>query len=189
MNHFYQNTELLSENSMFTASKLYQMGVTNCRENGTVIEVGSWVGQGLAFLAVEAANVTKNISVISIDAFLGNPYSGEIERKDTQWEVFRRNLASVWKDLFVIKSRSHLAAEFFADDSVDFVFIDADHSLEAVRLDLAAWWPKVCSGGIFSGHDYRHPPVKQALDEFTTKNNIQYKTGTPVENTWYIFKE
>ena len=189
MDHFYQSTELLNEPSMFTASKLYQMGVINCRENGTVIEIGSWVGQGIAFLAVEAENANKNISVISIDAFLGNVCSGEFYGKNAQWKVFKRNLAPVWKDLYVIKSRSHLAARFFADNSVDFVFIDADHSLKAVRLDLAAWWPKVCSGGIFSGHDYRRPPVKQALDEFTTKNNIRYKIGTPVENIWYIFKE
>ena len=79
----------------------------------------------------------------------------------------------------VHKRLSHEAADAFADRSLDFVFIDASHELDEVRQDLAAWWPKMRSGGLFAGHDYAdyvggdpatagkaHPGVKQAVDEF-----------------------
>lgn len=39
----------------------------------------------------------------------------------------------------------------------DLVFIDADHHVEHVLADCAAWWPCVKPGGILCGHDYGHP--------------------------------
>lgn len=46
------------------------------------------------------------------------------------------------------------AANKFNDNSLDFVYIDGDHSL-AMLLDLYAWIPKIRIGGICSGHDYK----------------------------------
>lgn len=46
------------------------------------------------------------------------------------------------------------AAEEFEDGSVDFVYIDGNHSLKYVIEDLCAWVPKVRPGGIVCGHDY-----------------------------------
>ncbi len=67
-----------------------------------------------------------------------------------------------------IQSDSAKAAGPFADHSVDLVFIDADHSEEGTRRDLAAWLPKVREHGIVCGHDYgshAYPGVKTAVDE------------------------
>lgn len=50
---------------------------------------------------------------------------------------------------------------------VDFVFIDGDHSAEAVSADIRAWRPKVRPGGMLCGHDYgdpKHPGVRAAVD-------------------------
>ena len=46
------------------------------------------------------------------------------------------------------------AAVAFNDRSLDFVYIDGNHSLPYVVSDLHAWVPKVCKGGIVAGHDY-----------------------------------
>src|SRR5512139_6522 len=53
-----------------------------------------------------------------------------------------------------VNCRSPEAAEQFPDKMFDFVFIDADHSLEAVERDIAAWRPKIKDGGLLCGHDY-----------------------------------
>jgi predicted O-methyltransferase YrrM len=37
----------------------------------------------------------------------------------------------------------------------DFIFIDADHSYEAVRQDFLAWAPKLAPGGVLAFHDSR----------------------------------
>lgn len=58
------------------------------------------------------------------------------------------------------------AAREVPDGSLDFVFIDADHSFEAVQRDIEAWRSKVRPGGWFGGHDYnrKFPGVLRAVD-------------------------
>jgi predicted O-methyltransferase YrrM len=59
------------------------------------------------------------------------------------------------------------AAGLFKDESLDAVFIDADHSYEAVKMDIQNWMPKVRRGGILAGHDYNSawPGVIRAVNE------------------------
>ena len=50
-----------------------------------------------------------------------------------------------------------VAATRFEDGSLDFVYLDGNHSFENVAADLAAWSRKVRPGGIIAGHDFvRH---------------------------------
>lgn len=64
--------------------------------------------------------------------------------------------------------------------ALDFAFLDGDHSEQGVAKDLAAYWPKVVSGGIFCGHDYdlrqKIPHirgVKRAVDAFSKRENVR----------------
>jgi predicted O-methyltransferase YrrM len=96
-----------------------------------------------------------------------------------------RNAATVGTSGFglrrvIIARPSVEAAENFDDNSMDFVFLDADHSYESVKADITAWWPKIKPGGWLCGHDYggwlvvkrggketkQYFGVKQAVDEF-----------------------
>lgn len=54
----------------------------------------------------------------------------------------------------MIRSTSEKAAEIIPDESLDFVYIDANHAYKYVVQDLELWYPKVKSGGLISGHDY-----------------------------------
>jgi hypothetical protein len=69
------------------------------------------------------------------------------------------------------------AAELFHDGTLDFVYIDGNHNLQNVIADLAAWTPKVCSGGIIAGHDYRKP-----------KNNIGHHVVEAVNAWTYAYR-
>ena len=42
----------------------------------------------------------------------------------------------------------------FEDESLDFIYIDANHAYDFVVEDINLWFPKLKKGGIFSGHDY-----------------------------------
>lgn len=44
--------------------------------------------------------------------------------------------------------------DLFNDESLDFIYIDANHSYDYVKADLEMWYPKLKKGGILSGHDY-----------------------------------
>jgi len=60
------------------------------------------------------------------------------------------------------------ASKCIPDESLDFVFIDADHTEEAVRSDINNWLPKIRKGGLLSGHDISWPSVKNAVTSFGT---------------------
>jgi cephalosporin hydroxylase len=69
---------------------------------------------------------------------------------------------------------------------LDMVFIDADHSYEAVVKDIAAWRNLVAVDGILCGHDYdisRHPGVVKAVDE-----SIKFKV-IPNTSIWVLNKK
>lgn len=54
----------------------------------------------------------------------------------------------------ITRQTSLEAARSFEDRFFDWVYIDALHTYEASLDDMRAWWPKLRSGGLFSGDDY-----------------------------------
>lgn len=67
-----------------------------------------------------------------------------------------------------IVGESREAAELFANP-IGLLFIDAEHTYEAARDDLAAWAPLVDPLGVIAMHDYKaggNDGVKRAVDEF-----------------------
>jgi hypothetical protein len=104
----------------------------------------------------------------------------------------------------VIKSTSIQASVTFKDEYFDFVYLDADHSLQGVKDDIAHWYPKVKRGGMLAGHDYLDATlvwekgihsefgVKTAVDEFCKQYNLELHIIKEIEeepwHTWYIFK-
>lgn len=93
----------------------------------------------------------------------------------------------------LIRAPSVKAAGYFEDRSVDFVFLDGDHSYEGCRDDISAWKSKVIPGGYLCGHDYGHTPdpakpwttgVKQAVDEAVYDNGWTLERGDNF--TWFV---
>lgn len=86
------------------------------------------------------------------------------------WEAVVRKRSAPYGDRAVImKTYTTEASKHIPDNSLDFVFIDADHSLNAVTQDIEHWTPKVKPEGWVLGHDYhreRHPDVVQAVNRF-----------------------
>lgn len=54
----------------------------------------------------------------------------------------------------MIKGFSTDIVKQFADNSLDFVYIDGNHEFRHVVEDIAMWSKKVRAGGIVAGHDY-----------------------------------
>ena len=81
-------------------------------------------------------------------------------------------------------------AKTIPDNSLDFVYIDANHSYACVMDDMTAWTPKVRSGGIVSGHDYDIADVKKAVDEYIAKHQYElYITDDAVSPSWWFVKK
>lgn len=89
----------------------------------------------------------------------------------------------------IIRKDSCNAARDIPDGSLDFVFIDADHSYEGSKADIEAWVRKVKPGGLLSGHDYGNTQfpkfgVTRSVSEFSRTTGLPVELG---ENfTWFI---
>jgi predicted O-methyltransferase YrrM len=64
------------------------------------------------------------------------------------------NIKGLEKRAVMIRAESTKASEIFADESLDFVYIDGNHAYDFVVEDIKSWFPKLKKGGILSGHDY-----------------------------------
>lgn len=74
----------------------------------------------------------------------------------------------------VLMMTTREALALVQDGSLDFVFIDADHSAAAVAGDITYWRPKVRPGGWLGGHDYharKFPGVVTAVNERFAKRH------------------
>ena len=74
--------------------------------------------------------------------------------------------------LQALQGLSYEVADSIPDASVDLVFIDADHSYEAVRKDIIKFTPKLRSGGILCGHDIDYPGVNRAVKEMIPDHDV-----------------
>lgn len=79
----------------------------------------------------------------------------------------------------IIREYSPQATRHFSPNSIDIVYIDANHSEEAAYTDLNAWWEIVKPNGWLSGHDLKigvgvYPAVTRFIKERNT--DIRYIT-------------
>ena len=82
------------------------------------------------------------------------------------------------------------AVKDFADRSLDFVYIDANHEPQFVEEDIREWSKKVKVGGIVSGHDYALRLAK-VVDEYIKDHDLDLQLTTlESENiSWWFFNK
>lgn len=89
----------------------------------------------------------------------------------------------------IVRATSEEAAEAIPDGSLDFVFIDADHSYQGCARDIRLWAPKIRPGGLLSGHDLGNTDfpgfgVDRAVWEFAYRYALKVDAGPNF--TWFI---
>jgi hypothetical protein len=136
---------------------------------------------------------TLNISTLHlVDPYL--PYLDDLgQTKD--FSAGKAKAVAALKD-YESRIQWHLkpsleAAEEVEDNSLDFVYIDGNHSYNSVKEDIDAWMPKVKAGGFLGGHDYYFEDtafigVIQAVNEFINKSKYVLHRGF---TDWWIKKE
>ena len=115
---------------------------------GAIVEIGSWKGRSTTWLASGARLAGRRVYAIdphrrsreypgaeTLDEFLGN--------------LARNDLAAVVEPLVMTSEEAAARIE----GPVELLFIDGDHSYEAVRRDAELWLPRLIDGGTVMFHD------------------------------------
>lgn len=90
-----------------------------------------------------------------------------------------------------LRTYSDIACNFFKEESLDFIYIDACHRYSSVVSDLNSWWPVLKIGGLFCGHDYKDiglKQVKRAVDEFALSRYLKVYSTQERCPSWLILK-
>ena len=95
-----------------------------------------------------------------------------------------------YKQFKFVRKYSMDAVKDFEDESLDFVYIDANHEYSYVLQDITEWAKKVKSGGMIAGHDYINlkQPVNEAGThfEYGIRRAVQEYTSTNNINPWFV---
>ena len=167
------------------------------RDNLVGAEIGIGKGHHASFF----------LSELNIDfVFLIDPYA---VYKDERMMVGLEKIREWEKEAYInldkykhkikwIKEKSADAIKLIADNSLDFAYIDANHTHKSVAEDISLYYPKVKKGGLFSGHDYDYKSVKKAVDEFIIKEDLELHiedvgpgefTGEGMKYDWWVWKK
>jgi len=121
-------------------------------------KVGAEIGVSTGYYSKVLCVRVPGLKLYCIDPW--EAYDDYTEAHDEEGEKFlNANLEKAKErlakyDANFIRKYSMDAVKDFEDNSLDFVFIDGNHSFEYVIDDIAAWSKKVRPGGIIAGHDY-----------------------------------
>jgi hypothetical protein len=104
-------------------------------------------------------------------------------KQDGIFEQCKRAVQPYSDRVTIIRKNSFEGLENIEDESLDFVFIDGNHTFDYVAPDIINWSKKVRRHGIVSIHDYYHfgwAGVVHAVDAYTRSHHI---------DPWYVTKE
>lgn len=144
------------------------------------------VGAELGVFEGNFSKILKNSNKFErlylVDIFEGSMYSGDKNGnngKTINLNESYRKLIELYKNcpmIDVIKNTSFNFLNSLKENSLDFVYIDVDHSYNAVKKDLDISRLKIKNCGIIGGHDYnkiQFSGVFNAVNEFVNKYNLE----------------
>lgn len=172
-------------------------------------QIGEWLNDhGLVGAAAEIGVLAGSYSLEVLSKWKGTRYYMVDPWMPQSKDVYRernddRNYDQLYRECHAIAERdprvrlirklSVDASREIDDGSLDFVFIDANHSYGAVLADMDAWWPKVIPGGVFAGHDYGNDTnypnwceVKKAVDRWCAQRRLMFAYSRC--NSWWVLK-
>lgn len=168
----------------------------------TAIEVGTWRGDFAAIMC-QKLNPRK---FYAVDPFL--LYEGYTDKPNPNEFANQRNLDMLAGQVenrvkqFLGEGRSELLREMgrdaavrFDDNSLDVVYVDADHKYEPVLADIRAWYTKVKPGGILCGDDFitgshiEKFGVIEAVTDFANEHNLKFAVTTGPNPSWVFCKD
>lgn len=115
-----------------------------------MVEIGSFTGES-AILFYE--NLNCNLACVDMWEM---GYDDNDWASKTNMQAVEQCFDDTVKDTSITKHKmsSVEASKLYEDGSLDFVYIDANHTYEGVKEDIEVWMPKIKPTGYIGGHDY-----------------------------------
>lgn len=135
------------------------------KNNGVIVEIGSYKGKSTICLAGGSEEGTKT-KVYAIDPHMTDLEQKVFNKGISSVEEFKNNIKNSGLRKFVelIVKKSEDAVKNW-DKPIEFLWIDGDHTYEGAKLDFDLWSPFLVPGGIVAYHDSDGPTVQCVIKE------------------------
>jgi hypothetical protein len=141
-------------------------------------EIGTYKGEFTEKFA------KAGLKIFAVDPWTA--YEGTTqERQGFLYDHTKRILAP-YPNCKIVRKTSMEAVKDFADNSLDFVYIDGSHDFRYVAEDIEEWTKKVKVGGIVSGHDYFFVPRGTGLTNWHVAYVLKAYIGAFNIPYWYL---
>lgn len=132
----------------------------NTQRTQVMAEIGVWKGDF-------AAEVLKSAPYIDIYYMIdpwanlpdwNKPFNVSPEVFDEIYQEMCTKTAFAANKCRVLRGRTKEVIDAIPDESLDFVYIDGDHTLRGITIDLLKIWPKMKQNGFVGGDDFINTP-------------------------------
>jgi predicted O-methyltransferase YrrM len=141
--------------------QLFDFVFSQLADNSIIVNVGTYKGKSLSLMLSYVEASGKSIKIYSVDDWSDILYGDD--GQDIK-SIFIENMQDDINKFELIELDTCDASKLFNNNSIDFVFLDTQHSFTHVSKETNCWMPKVKKKGIISGHDYHWENVKNAVD-------------------------
>lgn len=124
-------------------------------------------------------SIVPDLRLYLVDPYMVYEYRNFRSRNKWKWDLDimdRIRLSAIRRlaraNVIWLMTTSEKAAQSIEDASLDFVYIDANHTFEFVMEDIVIWGRKVRKGGIISGHDWGIRAVRSAVTTYAKYNRL-----------------
>ncbi len=135
---------------------------SNIKNISKMAEIGSYIGESTEIFAQNFSDST----IHCIDPWQSGYDQldlASLDMDNVEFEFDRR--MKQYSNIVKIKKTSVDASVNFENEYFDFVYIDANHTYNAVKEDIQTWLPKIKINGYIGFHDYDNPDVRRAITE------------------------
>ena len=161
-------------------------------KNSKLVEVGVWKGD----FSKQILNISSPNLLVLVDSWtFDDKVRGCAPQVDGEEPLNQNFFDQAKKDTYnkfenfqnvnILDLNSFDASSNYEDNFFDYIYIDAEHTYEAVTNDLNVWYPKLKKNGTLFGDDYYWREeddtlsLHKAYQEFILKNQIK---------KWCVFK-
>jgi hypothetical protein len=170
--------EIKGLTDLCSQEEIFSMVAGKATEKMTFVEVGVFVGSNICWLAQKCEEREAYPDIWAIDLWqceeISQASKDHVGVQSNFEQAFEDNLerCEILPWIKVIKQDSLKAADYFRDKSIDFLFLDDDHTYPHTRDELVKWLPKMKKNSIIAGHDYPAPGVQRAVEEVLGREGI-----------------
>ena len=129
----------------------------------TVAEIGVWKG-AFAKRVLDRCKTIRRYYMIDPWANLpdwNKPHNVSQTAFDDVYAEAMQKTEFASEKRIVLRGLSREMVDRIPDESLDFVYIDGDHTLRGITIDLIKVLPKIRQGGLIGGDDFKTEPWQQ----------------------------